>query len=218
MTTCANPDSQDSGIDSDLGIYINGGTLLAGGNMYDEVSEESGQSFLVLGFAEPVSAGQLLLLKNENGEAVTAFSLENDGTILVFSSDLLTDGTYTLYKVSSVTGDLDGNIYTNITDWEDEVQLQYSSGGMMGPGGGFGGQKPEAGDRPELPEDGGRPENTENGERSGFAKNGDRPELPENGERPGLAENGEQPETSFELSGKRNVFSQITEVQAEKLS
>ena len=47
--TCANPKSMDSGVDSDLGIYINGGTLLATGNMYDEVSEDSEQTFMVLG-------------------------------------------------------------------------------------------------------------------------------------------------------------------------
>ena len=59
VTSWANPDSQDSGVDSDFGIYINGGTLLAGGNMYDEVSGDSDQPFLVLGFEKNVEAGQL---------------------------------------------------------------------------------------------------------------------------------------------------------------
>ncbi len=40
----ANKESPDSGLDSDMGIYVNGGTVLGSGNMYDEVSAESGQS------------------------------------------------------------------------------------------------------------------------------------------------------------------------------
>ncbi|MDO5345204.1 MAG: carbohydrate-binding domain-containing protein [Lachnospiraceae bacterium] len=210
----ANADSQDSGVDSDLGIYINGGTVLATGNMYDEVSGDSAQAFTVLSFTEVVEAGQLLMLKNSEGEAVTAFSAENDFQTLVYSSSLLTEGDYTLYEVSSVTGDLDGSIYTNITEYQDEEQLQYSSSAMMGPGGGMGFGGPqgggpegqgfpedfEAGERPEGTEQGGeRPEGLEGGERPEGTKQGDeRPEDLDGGEQPdgpeGVGNNG-QPES-----------------------
>ena len=155
---CANADSQDSGIDSDMGIYINGGTVLASGNMYDEVSGDSGQTFAVFGFGEKIEENQLLMLKNSEEEAIAAFSAKNGFTTMVYSSNLLEEGDYTLYKVSSVTGNLNGSIYTGITDYEGEVKLQYSSSGRMGVGGTFKGepgQKPEGmdkGERPEMPE------------------------------------------------------------------
>ncbi|MDO4322203.1 MAG: carbohydrate-binding domain-containing protein [Lachnospiraceae bacterium] len=193
----ANADSQDSGVDSDLGIYINGGTVLATGNMYDEVSGDSAQPFTVLSFTDKVEAGQLLMLKNSGEEAVTAFSAANDFQTLVYSSSLLTEGDYTLYEVSSVTGDLDGSIYTNITEYQDEEQLQYSSTAIMGPGGGMGFGGPEGGGAGGQPGDfgGGErpepPEGTEGGDQPGDFGGGERPERPE-------GEEGENPPEDFE--------------------
>lgn len=210
----ANADSQDSGVDSDLGIYINGGTVLATGNMYDEVSGDSAQPFAVLSFADRIEAGQLLMLKNSDGEAVTAFSAANDFQTLVYSSNLLTEGDYTLYEVSSVTGDLDGDIYTNITEYQDETQLQYNSTSMMGSGGmGFGGPqgggpqdgRPGEEDFPEAFEGGGRPELPEGDDEN-------RPKDFEDGERPELPEGDEESSTIFSISGISNIFSRISPI------
>lgn len=166
----ANPSSMDSGIDSDMGIYINGGTLLASGNMYDEIAEDSTQKFIVLNFNEKQSENDLIVLKNSSDEAVAAFSAVNDYTVLVYSSEHLADGDYTIAKASSVTGDLNGSIYTNISDVTYTAQLEYSTTG--GRGMGHGGMKPEGmpeGEEP--PADGVRPERPE-----GF-KDGERPEF-----------------------------------------
>ena len=152
----ANGQSADSGVDSDLGIYINGGTLLATGNMYDEISSDSTQNFVVLGFNEKKADTDLIMIKDENDDPVVAFNAVNDYTMLVYSSPELTDANYTLYQVSSVAGDLNGSIYTNITEFNDPVQLQYTSTTMMGPGGGM--FKPNDGERPALP-NGEAPEN-----------------------------------------------------------
>ena len=38
ILVAADETSADSGLDSDLGIYLNGGTVLATGNMFDEIS------------------------------------------------------------------------------------------------------------------------------------------------------------------------------------
>ncbi len=140
--------SMDSGIDSDLGIYINGGTLFACGNMYDEISKDSKQSFEVFGIKEKVKENELIMITDDIDEPIAAFSAVNDCGIAVYSSSLLTKGPYHLYKVSSVTGDLKGSIYTNITEYEDAMQLEYTSDFM---GGGFGGRMP-GGERPEKPE------------------------------------------------------------------
>lgn len=205
---CANASSQDSGVDADMGIYVNGGTVLASGNMYDEVSADSQQAFLVLNFAETVEEGQLLMLKNSNDEPVAAFSAVNAFTTTVYSCDLLSEGDYTLYKVSSVEGELNGSIYTNITGYEGEVQLQYSGTGMMGAGG-FGGGRgqmpggmqqgempegmeiPEGGQMPEgmeMPEGGQMPEGME------MPEGGQMPEgmeMPEGGQMPQMEQNGQ---------------------------
>lgn len=146
----ANGQSADSGIDSDLGIYINGGTLLATGNMYDEISRDSTQNFMVLGFNEKKSDTDLIMIKDENDSPMAAFNAVNDYTMLIYSSPDLTDGNYSLYQISSVAGDLNGSIYTNITEFNDPVQLQYNSTSMMGPGGGM--IPPTNGEMPALPD------------------------------------------------------------------
>ena len=211
----ANSDSQDSGVDSDNGIFINGGTVLATGNMYDEVSSESKQSFVVLNFNEKQSEETYILLKDSDGNAVTAFNAVNDYSMLVYSSPEVAEGDYTLYQVSSVTGDLNGSIYTNITAYEGEQQLQYTSnsmmgGGMGGPGGGMGqpggGQKPGDGEAPEMPTEGQAP------------ADGEAPEMPTDGQKPadgqmpgGLQTTGEA-STVFTFTTGRNTFSGISVV------
>ena len=175
VIACANGRSQDSGIDSDKGIYINGGSLLASGNMYDEVSKDSEQLFAVFHFAQTVKENEMIMITDEEDRPITAFYAANDYNMAVYSQPEFMEGTYHLYKVSAVTGDLNGSIYTNITDYQDAVQLQTGGSFMMGGlgmGGGHG-RMPE-GERPEMPE-GERPEMPE----------GERPEMPE-GERPGM--------------------------------
>ena len=240
VISSANAKSQDSGVDSDLGIYINGGTLLASGNMYDEVSADSAQRFMVLNFAQTMDQDQQLLLKDGSGEPVAAFFGANTFQTMVYSSDSLTEGDYTLYKVSSVTGDQRGNIYTDITDYTEEAQLQYSSDAMTGFGKGgrqFGGQKPENGEMPggmkERQNGEKMPEGMEPGQRPDgemYGKDMEPGERPENIEVPEGAEPGEKPDgmeppedmeapdgtaqtgsTVFTLSGISNSFSGISE-------
>lgn len=201
VIACANAKSQDSGVDSDLGIYTNGGTLLASGNMYDEIEKDSKQLFMVLNFGEKITEDELIMVADAEDNPIFAFSAVNDYTVAAYSSPALAEGTYHLYKVSSVTGDLNGSIYTNITNYTDAVQLQTGGGFMMGgPGmGGGRGPMPE-GDVPAMPD-------------------GERPEMPEmkEGERPqggrGFGGNQMQGEatTEFVLSKESYQFGGITE-------
>ena len=207
----ANPKSKDSGIDSDLGIYINGGTLLATGNMYDKISSDSTQNFMVLGFKDLKSINDLILIKDSDGKPFTAFNSVNDYTIAVFSNPDLTDGEYTLYEVSSVTGDLNGSIYTNITDYKDAKQLQYTSIGMMGMGNGM--MKPDSGEAPpdgQVPPDGKAPSGMQRPPDGNIPNGGARPE---NMERPDV-NNGtgvaSEPSTIFNLTKSSYTFSGIS--------
>lgn len=119
----ANPESIDSGVDSDKGIFLNGGTLFATGNMYDEVSEDSGQSFMVLDFNRKIKKNDLIMMTDDKENPIVAFCAVNDFQIAVYSSPELMEGEYHFYKVSSVTGSLEKGIYTDISNYEDKEKL-----------------------------------------------------------------------------------------------
>ena len=230
IIACANAKSQDSGVDSDNGVYINGGTVLASGHMYDEIAEDSAQRFMVLSFNKDVTEAETVLISDIDGNAVSAFKAVNDYNIIVYSCPELKDGDYNLYKVSSVTGDLNGSIYTNITDYQDAVQLQYTSNTIRGFGGGMPGAN---GERPEMPDgempdfkDGERPEFPEGEAPADLGQNqkddrvkpdGEMPKM-ENGEIPQFPEDMTQTDTNAEgktvytLSADSHQFSGISEV------
>lgn len=125
VVACANSESIDSGVDSDKGIYINGGTLFATGNMYDEVSEDSGQLFMVLDFNREIKENDLIMMTDDKENPIMAFRAVNDYRIAVYSSPELTQGDYYFYQVSSLSGKLSGGIYTDITDYQIKVQMLH---------------------------------------------------------------------------------------------
>ena len=198
-------------MDSDNGIYINGGTVLASGNMYDEVSDDSEQAFVVLSFADSIEAGQMFALKNADGDIITAFSAANDFQTLVYSSSELADGDYTLYEISSAEGTEVSGLYTEVTSIEDETQLQYASknaGGFGGKSGApMGGQAPngQEGEAPSKP-DGEAPSMPDE----------EMPSKPE-GEAPDMAQGGdEEGGTVLTISGITNTFSNISKTTASE--
>ncbi len=146
--------SADSGIDSDMGIHVNGGTVIAGGNMYDRL-EEGSQTYAVFSFASAQTGGQTYTLKNADGKEVFAVTPANSFTYLILSSPELAEGTYSL--------------------WLGEIQLGYSGRDMMGGFGGFGGgpwmgQLPGNIQRPEGFGEGQQPPQFQNGMPSGQMK------------------------------------------------
>lgn len=198
VTSFACATSADAGIDSDMGIYINGGSVTASGNMLDEISEDSEQNYLVLGFASRQKGGTTYTIKDEEDLIFAECTPVNDFTYLVVSGEDLTEGTYSL--------------------WMGDTQLAgaASSGGMGGPGmmgAGMGGMDFGNGERPELPEGVEMPENGEmpempegaEGERPEMPENGEMPQMPEGaeGERPEMPEDGEMPEMPEGAEGER---------------
>lgn len=218
VTASACAVSADAGIDSDMGIYINGGTVIASGNMLDEISEDSQQNYLVLGFASSQKGGTTYSIKDADDLIFAECAPFNDFTYLVVSGEALTEGTYSV--------------------WMGDTQLSgaMSAGamggpGMMGPGNGAEGERPEMpempemferaeGERPEMPENGEIPEMPERaeGERPEMPENGERPEMPENGERPEMPEDGEMPgnvsaeelSTEFEITTGGNYYMNVS--------
>ena len=127
---------QDAGLDSESGTYINGGTVLSTGDMYDQISNESKQNFMVLSFSNAQTADSLITLLNSNDEVVMAYRTDRNYTNLVFSSADLKDGNYTLYKGGEISGTEENGLYTGITSYVKGIQQAYSStggfGGMQG--------------------------------------------------------------------------------------
>ena len=132
IIACANARSQDSGVDSDKGVYINGGTVLASGHMYDEISKDSKQNFIVLSFNKDITEDDVILITDTQGNAISAFRAVNNYSVVVYSTPNLAQQDYNIYKTASVNGILKGSIYTDITDYEDAVQLQYTSNTLRG--------------------------------------------------------------------------------------
>ena len=211
VTASACSTSGDAGIDSDKGIHINGGSVVAAGNMLDQISE-SAQSYAVFTFQDKVKAGEEITLKK--GEESLFFTMTNDFTYLIVSNTPLEEGgTYTLWK------------------GEEQLSVVEMNGNM----GGAGMMMPD-GEMPEGMEPGEMPEGMEEGERpempEGF-EGGERPEMPEGfegGERPEMPEgmeNGERPQdgrggkgfgqmniedavAEFEIKAGGNMFMVVT--------
>ena len=117
-------DSMDSGIDADLGIFLNGGTVIATGNMLDRI-EDGGQTHAVFSFAQQQKA-PYFTLKDLYASTVLEAQTPSAFTNLLLSAPELTEGTYTL--------------------WSGETQ--YEGVTSVG-GGGFAQLQPI--DRPEFP-------------------------------------------------------------------
>ena len=119
--------SMDSGIDADKGIFINGGTVIASGNMLDHIEGE--QEYSVFSFNGNQKGSTTTYasysIKNANGEEVAVCIPVNDFSNIVFSSDKLTEGEYSL--------------------WRNEEQLGVA---RMEQGTGMHGGRPPMGERP----------------------------------------------------------------------
>lgn len=130
---------QDAGIDSEDGIYINGGTVLATGDMYDEISSESKQNFIVLSFQERQDVDSLITVLDSSDNPIMSYKSDRVYTNLVYSSSNLSNGTYYLYKDGNIDGNIDGSsnngLYLKINSYTKGTQLGYTNnimGGMQG--------------------------------------------------------------------------------------
>lgn len=144
----AHPSSMDTGLDADLGIITNGGTVIATGNMYEGIEESSKQQFMQMYFAETQKSGDIIVITNSENKPVIAFKPINAFSILECSTPEFKDGIYYVYAGGNVVGDEKDGVYTNITSYEGGIQLSHTGkmenmgrpGNMQGMGNGqFGG-------------------------------------------------------------------------------
>ena len=141
----AHPYSMDSGIDSDMGSFINGGIVVGAGNMYDPIENESEQLYMMLQFSE--STDDLLVVTDKNDKPVFAYDFPHSYTYIAFSTPELEEGIYHVYQGSEITVTEKDGLYTEITSYTDGTKLHH--GGQMTNDRGFGSMRPDGMQHPE---------------------------------------------------------------------
>lgn len=63
-----------------MGITINGGTVAASGNMYDQI-DGGAQNYVVFSFASRQNGGQTYTLQNADGETVGTWTLQTTSPV-----------------------------------------------------------------------------------------------------------------------------------------
>ncbi len=208
----------DAGLDSENGTYINGGTVIATGDMYDEIKSDSKQSFIGLSFMEKVNAADIITFTSGDN-VIFSYKTDRSYSNLVYSSNKLVDGDYSLYKNGTVVGESVYGFYNSVDRFSDGITLGYTGTGMNF-GRGFNGMP---GDRPDM-----NNQDRENkSDIPGRLDDSNRPERPN--DRGSFGENDMTPpdentnpfigfESSnkvFSISGISNLFSGIVTYSVE---
>ena len=210
VVSSANP-AADAGLDSDLGSYINGGTVIALGSTMDWAESDSQQVTMNLQFAQFQSSGSAVVVTREDGTVIFAYDPSEDEVLgentrqyqgaVISSPNFQVGESYHVYLDGTVTGTDEGGMYdvTTVSGYSGGTQMMYTGtdvtmfGGPGSMGGGFGGgQRPDGmteGEVPELPEGETIPADWQ-------PSDGARQDPPEgfDGEMPTMPEGAEMPE------------------------
>lgn len=212
--------ADNEGLDTELHLTINGGTVMASGNMYDRI-DGGDQTYVVFSFASRQTGGETYTLQDADGGTVGTWTPVNDFTCLVVSSPDLTAGDCTL--------------------WQGDTQLAGSASDSMGGPGGMGGgrpmddsqvpwdfdpqQAPTDGERPQRPEGEAPAELQENAGGDAPADPPERPEgeaapdgaePPADGRGPGSGEDGQSAadlSEIFALTDGGNFFTGVSPLE-----
>ena len=122
----AHPSSPDAGLDSISGTYINGGTVIATGNMVDEVSNESKQKFIYQTFST-IKADTLIAIKDQDDNIITAFKTGRNIQNLLYSSSDLNYTSYKMYTGGTIDGEETNGLYTKINSFEGGEEVSSNS-------------------------------------------------------------------------------------------
>ncbi len=125
----ANPNSGDAGLDSVNGTYINGGTIIATGNMVDPISSDSKQDFIFASFSG-IDADTLIVIKDQDDKVITAFKTSRSIKNLLYSSEDLDYDSYKIYTGGSIEGEEVNGLYTKIDSYTSGEEITFSNANM----------------------------------------------------------------------------------------
>lgn len=129
-------DNGNGSIDSETGLYINGGYVVAVGSSawINEATPKTTSSQYSLVYAgNTIAAGTTLTLKDQSGNTIVSFKTAKSSSSVVISAPEITTGTYTLYA--------GGNTLATFSVSSKVTTVGVSAQGGMGGGpGGMGGR------------------------------------------------------------------------------
>ena len=125
----AHPSSPDAGLDSGNGTYINGGTVIATGNMTDQISTDSKQNFIYASFNQ-INADTLIVIKDQNNKVITAFKTGRNIGNLLYSSKDLEYTSYKIYTGGTIDGEETNGLYTKISSYTDGEEITFNDASM----------------------------------------------------------------------------------------
>lgn len=222
VVSSAHP-AADAGLDSDLGSFIHGGTVIALGSAMDWAESDSEQVTMNLQFAQNQSADAALVVAKEDGTILFAYDPSTDEVLAdnkrVYSGAVIScpgfqvGQTYHVYVDGQITGEDVGGVFdpATVKSYLNSTQMAYTGTDvMMRPGGmGFGGEIPDDFDPNKMPADmerfqpGQHPENMEPPE--GFDRE-QPPEKPEGMQVPENFDPNQPPDTMPLPYGGRGDF------------
>ena len=121
----AHPNSGDAGLDSTNGTFINGGTVIATGNMVDPISNESKQKYIFTSFNQ-IKKETLIVLKNQKDKVITAFKTQRNIQNLLYSTKNLNYKSYKVYTGGTIDGEEKNGLYTKINSYSGGEEITYN--------------------------------------------------------------------------------------------
>ena len=125
----AHPSSPDAGLDSANGTYINGGTVIATGNMVDQISSDSKQNYIYASFSQ-ITADTLIVIKDQDDKIITAFKTNRNIGNLLYRSKNLKYKSYKIYTGGTIEGKETNGLYTKIKSYTGGNEITYNNANM----------------------------------------------------------------------------------------
>lgn len=122
----AHSSSGDSGLDSEDGTYINGGMVIATGNMGDSVSSDSKQKYIYVRLDSNVKNDSLIVIRDQDDNIIMAFRTDKDLSYLLYSSDDLNYSSFKIYVGGDIDGEEENGLYKIINSYTGGSLVSYS--------------------------------------------------------------------------------------------
>lgn len=113
--------AEGDAIDSNGKLIINGGTIIATGNMVDQISNDSNQDFIYASFNK-INADSLIVIKDEDNKIIIAFKTSRGIQTIFYSSSELKYDSYKIYVGEETNG-----LYTKINSYSGGEEITFNN-------------------------------------------------------------------------------------------